>query len=108
MNIIELHGNIWRARCIQCLYVEENRNVPLGEIPPICKACGALLRPDVVWFNDNIPLPVTDACLISIEYSDVMLIVGTSGLVEPAASMGLVAKHIGKSGNILPRIVPDK
>jgi NAD-dependent deacetylase len=130
-NIIELHGNIWRVRCIQCPYVEENRDVPLGEIPPRCKACGALLRPNVVWFDDNIPLPVIDACLISIEYSDVMLIVGTSGLIEPAASMGLVAKHtgktvieinleetpksqhydivlLGKSGEILPRIVPDK
>ncbi len=130
-NIIELHGNIWRARCTQCSYAEENRDVPLKEVPLKCKACGGLLRPGVVWFDDNIPLPTIDACLMSIEYSDVMLIVGTSGLVEPAASMGLVAKHIGKtvievnleetvkshhydivllgkSGEILPRIVPAK
>jgi NAD-dependent deacetylase len=126
-----LHGNIWWARCTECSYVGENHDIPLGEIPLRCKACSGLLRPGVVWFEDNIPLPIIDACLISIEYSDVMVIVGTSGLVEPAASMGLVAKHtgkivievnleetansrhydivlLGKSGEILPRIIPDK
>ena len=129
-NIIELHGNIFRTRCVECLHEEENREVPLAEIPPRCKKCGGLLRPAVVWFEDYIPLPIIDSCLLSIENSDVMLIIGTSGLVEPAASMGLVAKHtgktvievnleesthsqkydlvlLGKAGEILPRIIPD-
>jgi NAD-dependent deacetylase len=128
-NIIELHGNIWRMRCMECSYTEENHQVPLAEIPPRCKNCSGLLRPAVVWFRDNIPLSTIDACLLSIEDSDVMLIVGTSGIVEPAASMGLVAKHtgktvievnleesihspkfdlvlLGKAGDILPRIIP--
>ncbi|HXG31571.1 MAG TPA: NAD-dependent deacylase, partial [Thermodesulfobacteriota bacterium] len=96
-NIIEMHGNIWKMRCTECTYVEENRDVPLTEIPPRCKSCGGLLRPGVVWFEENIPLHIIDSCLLSIEYSDVMLIVGTSGMVEPAASMGLVAKHTGKT-----------
>jgi NAD-dependent deacetylase len=124
-----MHGNIWKMRCTECTYVEENRDVPLTEIPPRCKSCGGLLRPGVVWFEENIPLYIIDSCLLSIEYSDVMLIVGTSGMVEPAASMGLVAKHtgktvievnleestnskkydlvlLGKSGEILPRLIP--
>jgi len=128
-NIIELHGNIWWTKCMDCPFIGENRDIPLPEIPPICKSCGGLLRPAVVWFRDNIPLSVIDACLLAIEDSDVMLIVGTSGIVEPAASMGLVAKHtgktvieinleesvhsskydlvlLGKAGEILPRIIP--
>jgi NAD-dependent deacetylase len=128
-NIIELHGNIWWMRCMDCSSIGENRDVPLAEIPPTCKSCNGLLRPAVVWFRDNIPLSTIDACILSIEDSDVMLIVGTSGTVEPAASMGLVAKHtgktvievnveesinspnydlvlLGKAGDILPRIIP--
>ncbi len=131
VNIIELHGNIWWARCTECPYIEENRDVPLREIPPSCKSCGELLRPGVIWFGEDVPLPIIDSCLLSIEYSDVMLIVGTSGVVEPAASLGLVAKHtgktvievnleetvnsrhydivlLGKSGEILPRLIPDR
>lgn len=128
-NIIELHGNIWWTKCMDCPFMGENRDLPLPEIPPKCKDCGGMLRPAVVWFRDNIPLSVIDACLLAIEDSDVMLIVGTSGIVEPAASMGLVAKHtgktvieinldkslnsanydlllLGKAGEILPRIIP--
>jgi NAD-dependent deacetylase len=55
-NIIELHGNIWWARCMECNHIEENRDVPLKEIPLKCKACSALLRPGVIWFGDNIPI----------------------------------------------------
>lgn len=129
-NIIELHGNIWWRKCTECSYVDENREVPLRKIPPECANCSAYLRPFVVWFRDNIPMPLIDSCLISIEDADVMIIVGTSSLVEPAASMGLVAKHTGKtvievnleetpksqkydlslrgkSGEILPQIVPQ-
>src|SRR5574341_205876 len=96
-NIIEMHGNQWQIRCTNCDIIEQNHDVPLNELPPKCKNCGALGRPNVVWFGEMIPISTIDNILIAIERCGVMLIVGTSGVVEPAASMGLVAKHTGKT-----------
>ena len=95
-HIIELHGNIWQIRCTKCGNVEENYEVPIKEIPPKCKKCRMLARPNVVWFGEMIPMAAIDRSLIAIEQCELMLIVGTSGVVEPAASMGLVAKQTGK------------
>jgi NAD-dependent deacetylase len=95
-NIVEMHGNLWQIRCIRCGTIEQNYDVPLGELPPKCKNCGALGRPNIVWFGEVIPMSVIDKALIAIEECQVMLIVGTSGVVEPAASMGLLAKQTGK------------
>lgn len=91
---IEIHGTLWGIRCVKCLKRMENREVPIA-IPPICKACGGLLRPDVVWFGESL-----DPDILTITYSllgqtQTMLIVGTSGVVQPAASFGLVGKKAG-------------
>ncbi|MGH7801813.1 MAG: SIR2 family NAD-dependent protein deacylase [Thermodesulfobacteriota bacterium] len=96
-NIIEMHGNLWQIRCTSCGIIEQNHDIPLKEIPPKCKNCDSLGRPNVVWFEEIIPMSIIDHILIAIERCEVMLIVGTSGVVEPAASMGLVAKHTGKT-----------
>ncbi len=96
-NVTEIHGNIWQIRCTKCGKIEENHKVPLTELPPTCGSCGELGRPNVVWFGENIPMEVIDQSLGAIEECDVILIVGTSGIVEPAASMGLVAKQTGKT-----------
>ncbi len=127
-NVIELHGNIWQIRCTVTGTIEENREVPLGTIPPRCKATGHLARPNVVWFGEMIPAETIRACVEAVEECDVMLIVGTSGVVEPAASLGFAAKSRnkpvieinldptpnsqfydvtlrGRSGEILPRLI---
>lgn len=96
-NLVEMHGNLWQIRCISCGIIEQSHDVPLKELPPICKSCGSVGRPNVVWFGEIIPISVIDKTLIAIEKCQVMLIVGTSGVVEPAASMGLVAKQTGKT-----------
>ena len=106
-NIIELHGNIWQTRCTRCAIIEQNLDVPLKELPPRCNNCGAIVRPNIVWFGEVIPMPLIDKALIAIEQCELMLIVGTSGVVEPAASMGLVAKQTGKTVievNVVPTI----
>ena len=95
-NIVEIHGNLWQVRCTKCGDIVENHDVPMAELPPRCQKCGEIERPNVVWFNEVIPMEVIDRSLKAIEECDVMLIVGTSGIVEPAASMGLVAKQTGK------------
>jgi NAD-dependent deacetylase len=96
-HIVEMHGNLWQIRCTRCGVIEQSHDVPLKEMPPKCKNCGALGRPNVVWFGEIIPMSVIDKALIAIEKCQVMLIVGTSGVVEPASSMGLVAKQTGKT-----------
>jgi NAD-dependent deacetylase len=85
-NLLEIHGNLWRTRCLSCGEVRENREAPLARIPPRC-ACEGLLRPDVVWFGETLPEDLLVRAIRAVDACDLMLVVGTSGLVQPAASM---------------------
>ncbi len=93
-KVLELHGNIWRVRCVREGTITENREVPFREIPPRCK-CGALLRPDVVWFGEPLPKDVLEEAFAAAESCDIMLVIGTSALVQPAASIPLAAFRRG-------------
>ena len=93
-SIIELHGNIGRTKCFL-----EGRIVSswaaTEEVPPKCPECGALLRPDVVWFEE--PMPTLEMAM-AVEASrscDVFLSIGTSSCVYPAASLPYEALHAG-------------
>jgi NAD-dependent deacetylase len=91
-NLVELHGNIWTMRCTRnCCPPWEDRTVPLPEIPPHCPRCGALARPDVVWFGESLPGPALEAAFGAAQRCQVMLVIGTSALVQPAASLPLMA-----------------
>ena len=68
---------------------------PLEEIPPVCAECGALLRPDVVWYGEPLPMDAYELSHKLASTCDAMLVVGTSAVVHPAASLPLVAKHNG-------------
>jgi NAD-dependent deacetylase len=95
-NVLELHGNLWRMRCTRgCRPPWEDRAVPLPGIPPRCSACGALARPDVVWFGESLPREALAAALAAARRCDLMLVVGTSALVQPAASLPLAALERG-------------
>lgn len=89
-DVIEFHGNIWRTRCLQCRRVTVDERVPLPELPPRC-ACGGLVRPDVVWFGEMIPPHLLEAAFAAVEVCDLLLVVGTSMIVYPAASLAEVA-----------------
>lgn len=93
-RVLELHGNTWRVRCVKEGIVMENREVPLREIPPRCQ-CGALLRPDVVWFGEALPPDVLEEAFRAAGECEIMLVIGTSALVQPAASIPLVAFRRG-------------
>jgi len=84
-DVIELHGNIMRTICSACLRSVESWSDDW--IPPRCPTCGSALRPDVVWFGESLPRGALQAANAAVEAADVMLVVGTSGLVEPAASL---------------------
>ncbi|MDH4207570.1 MAG: NAD-dependent deacylase [Anaerolineae bacterium] len=93
-RILELHGDIWRVRCTAENHGGDNREVPLSRIPPTC-SCGALLRPDVVWFGESLDPEVMKAAYAAAERCDLMLVVGTSAVVQPAASLPVIAHNAG-------------
>ena len=93
-KVIELHGNIWWLRCTGCGDLTEDRRVPLPELPA-CGSCGALLRPHVVWFGEMLDPMILDHAQQALETCQLMMVIGTSGVVQPAASMGATAKRRG-------------
>lgn len=88
-RLIRLHGSIWQVRCLNpaCAHraPHEDRRVPLPEIPPRCN-CGALLRPDIVWFGEGLDREVV-ARASAATACDLFLTVGTSAIVYPAAGL---------------------
>jgi NAD-dependent deacetylase len=92
---IELHGNIWKMRCVEEGTVTECRDVPLRILPPRCPACGAMLRPHIVWFGEALDRRVLDDAFRRSTACDVMFVVGTSAVVHPAASLPLAAAEAG-------------
>ena len=94
-SVVELHGNIWRVRCTKERTVSANTEPHLEEIPPRCPSCGALLRPDVVWFGEPLERAVLEEAVRLSATCEVMVVVGTSALVHPAASLPMAALERG-------------
>jgi NAD-dependent deacetylase len=92
-RLVELHGNIWRLRCLGCGAVREERR-PLTDLPPRC-ACSGLLRPDVVWFGEDLPEGALEQAFAAARAAEVVLVVGTSSLVYPAAAVPEAALAAG-------------
>jgi NAD-dependent deacetylase len=93
--VVELHGNIWRARCTAEETVIDLLECPLSVVPPVCPNCGSVLRPDVVWYGEPLPMDAYERSHEMASTCDAMLVVGTSAVVHPAASLPLVARHSG-------------
>jgi NAD-dependent deacetylase len=93
-KILKLHGDIWRMRCTSCGANFPNRRVPLPKIPPHC-ACGGLARPGVVWFGEPLPDGMMKEAEHAAAAAQVFLVVGTSAVVYPAASLISYAKQAG-------------
>jgi NAD-dependent deacetylase len=83
-DVIELHGNIFRVRCTR-EHRTHVRHEPFADVPPRC-ACGALLRPDVVWFGEQLPQDEVARAFDVMDAADLLVVIGTSGVVQPAAS----------------------
>jgi NAD-dependent deacetylase len=93
-KLSEIHGNIWKVRCTGCGVVEQNRDVPIA-ILPSCPHCRSLLRPHIIWFGESLFADDLDHCSMALKQCDVLLVIGTSGVVYPAAGFASVAKEAG-------------
>jgi len=93
-NVLELHGNIFRARCLTCRQktMIGTKTTEYTKPIPSC-ACGGNLRPDVVWFGEMIPQDIWSSALAFLAHADTALICGTSGIVWPAAAIPEYAKQ---------------
>ena len=102
-DTIRLHGDIlaerWLERCPRGLDCAPARAVPGA--PPACADCGNLLRPGVVWFGEMLPAGAMEAAESAARSAEVMLVVGTSGAVWPAAGLAAVARRAGAKVAIL-------
>jgi NAD-dependent deacetylase len=131
LNVVELHGNIWRARCLRCGSTFEARECPLEENPPRCFVCGGAARPDVVLFGELLPEGVFERAQENAMRADLFFVIGTSAVVYPAAGLPITAKQagarvieinpertdisffadvtvLGKAGEILPQFIKER
>lgn len=94
-SLLEIHGNRTRLRCIECGLRFPRDGYDLSGSQPLCLECGGVVKLDTVMFGEAIPPDVLMACREAAERCDCMLLVGTSGTVNPAARLPLVAKENG-------------
>jgi NAD-dependent deacetylase len=97
-NLIELHGNIWRARCAAgCGRRSEQRQPAAGQAGksvPGCE-CGGIMRPDIVWFGEPLDPAAIDRAVAAVSACDVLISVGTSAVVYPVAALPSLARRAG-------------
>ena len=94
-NVIELHGSVWRARCLTCHARTNLREQDHNEGVPSCFECGSSMRPDVVLFGEMLPSGTFERAAIAAESCDLCFVVGTSAVVYPAASIPEIARAGG-------------
>lgn len=93
-EVIELHGSIWRRHCQDCGSARPDEAVELNGKLPRC-SCGGLMRPSIVWFGENLPDKAFERARLLARAVRVLVVVGTSNLVYPAASIPLAALAAG-------------
>ena len=94
-NVIELHGSVWRARCLACDARTSLRESDHVEGVPSCFECGGSMRPDVVLFGEMLPIGAFERAATAAEDCDLCFVVGTSAVVYPAASIPEIARRAG-------------
>ncbi len=93
-NVLEIHGAIRRVRCSGCARVSDRGVEALPELPR-CAECNELLRPDVVWFGEQLPESIWERAATAVQNCDCFLVVGTSAVVYPAAGLLDIARWAG-------------
>src|SRR6266478_6969025 len=94
-DVIELHGNVWRARCFDCDARYSLNELNCDEAVPSCFDCGGNLRPDVVLFGEMLPPGAFERAADAAQRCELCFVVGTSAAVYPAASIPEIARAGG-------------
>jgi NAD-dependent deacetylase len=90
-NVIEYHGSLDTATCISC-----HRSVPMPVInPPLCVNCGKIMKPGFTLFGENVPASAYLEAINLVSFADVLIVAGTSAVVQPAADLPFIAKKNG-------------
>jgi NAD-dependent deacetylase len=126
--ITEIHGNRHKLRCVACGRRGQNRDFAEDDVPPVCDGCGGVVKSDTVMFGEPIPTSFLETCFEEVGRSDLMLVIGTSATVYPAADFpmqvlrrggAIIEVNVdetpfspyaavvlrGPSGELLPRVV---
>ncbi len=127
-NVLEMHGSLHRAFCSRCRKPRPTSELDFTDPVPKCMHCGGAMRPDIVWFGE-MPYRMAEIDEI-LSSSKCLIVVGTSGVVYPAAQFLMLAKrygmctiginlerpqnvefidefHQGKAGEVLPKLVEE-
>lgn len=94
-KVLEIHGNRNYLRCIVCGARQPRDGYLITDLPPTCSDCGGVIKLDTVMFGEPIPSSTLAECIEEVQRCDAMLLVGTSGAVNPAARFPLVARERG-------------
>lgn len=93
-RLLKVHGDIWTLRCTACKREWQDLRPSLPQLPPLC-ACGNMGRPGVVWFGEALPQDVWSEAQAAVSSAEILLVVGTSAVVYPAAGLVQLAKSAG-------------
>ena len=93
-DVVKLHGDIWLLRCTRCAWEGRNEQTPLDPLPPLCR-CGGILRPAIVWFGEMLPADQWERAVAAAQTADVLMAIGTSAMVYPAAGLVQLARASG-------------
>ena len=104
-DVIELHGNVWRARCFDCDARYSLNDLSRDEAVPSCFDCGGNLRPDVVLFGEMLPPGAFERAADAAQRCELCFVVGTSAVVYPAASIPEIARG---NGAYLVEVNPER
>ena len=103
-DVIEFHGSFTSFHCIRCKRAAGLGQLDLSTLPPACE-CGGFFRPNCIFFGEMIPPHHLERSHALAGQCDVMLVVGTSATVQPAADLPIVAK---RTGAVIIEVNPDK
>ena len=94
-TVHEFHGNYRRLTCLACHAHYGAAQLDLSDLPPTCRMCGGVLKPDIIFFGEAIPEPARTDSFDAADACDAMIVIGTSGEVMPACLVPRIAKEHG-------------
>jgi NAD-dependent deacetylase len=94
-SVLELRGSVWLLQCTRCGLRSENRETPLGVIPPPCPLCTGVTRPGVLWQGEQVPRDPLERSFAALRRCEALIVAGSPGDRQPAAAFIAVARRAG-------------